>query len=53
MKIHAMRLPSCDAWGVPTEKMPRCPHCREDELGMMRPGHALCYACGIHVIGLK
>jgi hypothetical protein len=29
--------------------MPNCPNCEEDELGMMRPGHAICYCCGATV----
>ena len=41
-----MRLPSTDDWGRPTAPMPKCPQCGDDELGMLHPGYALCYACG-------
>ena len=40
-----MIIPECDEWGVPLEKMPRCPSCGADELGMQRPGQVLCYMC--------
>ncbi len=39
-------LPSCDEHGTPVSKMPDCPNCGEDELGMIRPGFAICYLCG-------
>lgn len=42
-------LPDCDAWGTPLEKMPVCPRCGEDELGMTAPHFAFCYVCG-HII---
>lgn len=42
-------LPACGRWGAPLERMPHCPRCGEDELGMLRPGYAFCYVCG-HVI---
>ena len=38
-------LPDCDQDGVPKQKMPNCPNCGEDELGMMMPGQAYCYRC--------
>jgi len=40
-----MKIPDCDEWGVPVEKMPGCPRCGEDELGMQYPGQVLCYWC--------
>ena len=49
--IPEMALPPCDEWGVPIWKMPPCPKCSEDELGMLSPGFALCYACGFRVWG--
>lgn len=30
----------------PKTKMPNCPYCEEDELGMLTAGHVFCYACG-------
>lgn len=38
-------LPDCDRDGVPKQKMPNCPNCGEDELGMVNPGEAFCYRC--------
>lgn len=29
----------------PITKMPNCPNCGEDELGLMQPNEAFCYAC--------
>lgn len=40
-----IELPPVDEWGVPTEKMPYCPVCGEDEVGMFAAGRALCYRC--------
>jgi DNA-directed RNA polymerase subunit RPC12/RpoP len=44
-----MKLPKCDEWGTPIAKMPNCPVCDEDELGMMQPGSAFCYRCGAEI----
>lgn len=43
-------LPACDQWGTPVEKMPNCPRCDEDELGMIVNGMAYCYSCGVAVV---
>ena len=40
-----VRLPAVDEWGVPREKMPRCPRCGADEFGMITRDRALCYLC--------
>ena len=34
-----------DEHDTPTEKLPNCPRCDEDELGVIHAGHAFCYAC--------
>lgn len=41
-----MDFPKLDEWGTPKEKLPDCPRCGEDELGVIHPGYLLCYACG-------
>ena len=43
--FEPIALPQCDKWGVPVEKMPNCPNCLQDELGMLKDGIAFCYAC--------
>lgn len=49
-------LPKCDQSGTPLEKMPNCPNCGEDELGMVQDGRAVCNVCNCtairHVPGL-
>jgi hypothetical protein len=53
---YVIPLPAVDEWGTPVSKMPNCPHCGEDELGMMlgqhgdHDGFALCYRCQAIVI---
>jgi len=42
-----MALPPSDQFGAPAEKMPDCPSCGEDELGMITPGRAFCYVCAV------
>lgn len=32
--------------GCPKEKMPDCPNCGEDELGMLWEDRVICYLCG-------
>ncbi len=32
---QGIELPECDKYGTPKEKMPNCPICKEDELGMI------------------
>lgn len=44
-----VKLPETDEHGTPREKMPDCPRCGEDELGMLRPSYAFCYACGFEI----
>lgn len=42
-------LPETDKYGTPLKKMPDCPRCGEDELGMIYPGFAVCYNCHFQV----
>lgn len=49
-KTIKMTLPKCNEYGTPKEKMPYCPNCGEDELGMMTPSYAICYSCGIMIV---
>lgn len=44
-----MQLPQVDEWGRPLTKMPNCPRCFEDELGMMSANGAMCYRCCLYV----
>lgn len=41
-----MEFPELDEWDTPTEKLPNCPQCGEDELGVIHKHLLLCYACG-------
>lgn len=41
-----MEFPELDQWGTPIEKLPSCPRCGEDELGVMHRQLVLCYWCG-------
>lgn len=45
-KLYVVELPKSDEYGIPVSKMPNCPKCGEDELGMIHPMYAICYACG-------
>lgn len=54
-------LPDVDQWGTPLVKMPPCPNCREDELGMIERDRAVCNLCncvvtrsvpGTHILDL-
>jgi len=38
-------LPKTNKYGTPLEKMPNCPVCGEDELGMMTDRKAFCCYC--------
>ena len=39
-------FPELDADGRPVAKLPPCPYCAEDELGVIHRGAVLCYRCG-------
>lgn len=41
-------FPAVDEWGTPLTKMPDCPRCGEDELGLIHPDFAVCYHCGFN-----
>lgn len=47
---YLLPLPSVDEWGTPTSKMPNCPHCGDDELGMIFPDQAVCNRCSAIVV---
>ena len=42
-------IPFLPTWSVldskPESKMPDCPNCEEDELGMICKDYAICYRC--------
>lgn len=40
-----IKLPELDEWGTPTAKLPNCPRCGADELGVIHPGWMFCYGC--------
>ena len=42
-------LPEVDEYGTPQTKMPNCPNCGEDELGLIWKNEAFCYLCGVRV----
>ena len=35
---------------APKAKLPNCPHCDEDELGLLHKEEILCYACGWRLV---
>ena len=41
-----MTFPELDEWGRPTAKLPDCPRCGDDELGVIHVCLVLCYRCG-------
>lgn len=42
-----MKMPEWDYAKLrPKTKMPDCPTCEEDELGMINESYVLCYNCG-------
>jgi hypothetical protein len=43
-------FPALDENGTPTAKLPPCPLCDEDELGVINPDTVLCYKCGWKMI---
>ena len=49
LRQEVVLLPGVDEWGVPLAKMPRCPRCNADELGMIHEDYALCYACSMRL----
>jgi len=45
-----LELPEWDEKELrPKSKMPNCPRCGEDELGMMHAELTICYACGFKI----
>ena len=40
-----------DEFGSPKQKLPNCPKCDEDELGVIHSNLVLCYRCGWKVEG--
>lgn len=43
-------LEDLDEWGRPKKKLPDCPFCAEDELGVVYEGKILCYYCGFSLM---
>ena len=39
-------FPQLDADGTPVAKLPPCPNCEDDELGVITDETVLCYKCG-------
>ena len=39
-------LNTLDEFDTPTRKLPNCPKCKDDELGVIHSGLVLCYRCG-------
>ncbi len=48
--IHIDNLPDVGEHATPLSKMPNCPNCGEDELGMLTADRATCYCCNCVVI---
>lgn len=53
MTSFAIRLPEVDEWGVPLSKMPDCPQCGEDELGLIETDRAFCYQCNCVAVRME
>jgi hypothetical protein len=48
--LYKMELPAWDKDCLrPATKMPDCPRCGEDELGMFSENWAICYACSLQI----
>lgn len=48
--IAEIDLPEWDEINMrPTTKMPLCPRCKEDELGMLNKATVFCYNCGLEI----
>ena len=45
-----LKFPDLDENGTPTTKLPNCPYCGEDELGVINPEQVLCYKCGWRLV---
>lgn len=43
-------LPIVDENGTPKTKMPNCPRCGEDELGMIQSDVAVCNWCDVTIL---
>lgn len=41
-----MEFPELDEWDTPKAKLPNCPRCGDDELGVIHRNYMMCYACG-------
>lgn len=39
-------FPELDEYGTPKKKLPNCPRCGDDELGVIHADYMMCYACG-------
>jgi hypothetical protein len=39
-------LEDLDEFDRPKKKLPNCPKCEEDELGVVHAGWVMCYRCG-------
>jgi hypothetical protein len=39
-------LDDLDEYDRPKKRLPECPKCDEDELGVIHPGLIMCYRCG-------
>jgi len=49
-KQEELELPEWDETELkPKSKMPDCPRCGEDELGMLHAELTMCYACGFKI----
>jgi ribosomal protein S27AE len=50
-RVHwpKMPFPELDEHGTPTAKLPDCPVCGDDELGVIHADLMVCYACGYRV----
>lgn len=46
-------LGDLDEWGTPKAKLPNCPRCDEDELGVVHADLVLCCRCGWKVEGCR
>jgi len=45
-----VKIPEWDSLEFrPKTKMPNCPNCDEDELGMLSQWYTLCYNCGLEI----
>lgn len=51
VQYRVVRFPRLDDHGTPLHKLPNCPRCGQDELGVIHGSLVKCYACSLELWG--